>query len=292
MILSMTGFGAARGRAGDEDVAVEIRAVNHKYCEVKPRLPAELAPLEAEIIRQVKEGVRRGALEITIRRTRDVRSLLVPRVDLALAREYVTALREMGSELGLTQNLGVAELAQIEGLVVLESRGLDLEAARQAVGQGIEDALRALRLMREREGQALARDLTQRITQLRGATQRLKALSPATVDHYRARLEERLAELAREVPVDPVRLAQEVALFADRVDVAEELTRLDAHFAAFERLVASDEPAGRRMDFLVQEMYREINTIGSKSQSGEISEIVVGIKSELERVREQVQNVE
>jgi uncharacterized protein (TIGR00255 family) len=292
MILSMTGFGAGRGRAGEEEIAAEIRSVNHKYCDVKPRLSSELLPLESEVVRQIKEGVRRGAVELSLKRASDGRSLFVPKVDLELAKELVGALKSAGDQLGLMQNLGVAELAQIEGIVTFESRGVDLEAARKAARQAIEQALVALRVMREREGRALAEDLTRRVGLLRQMARKVGELSPASVEQYRTRLQERVAELSRNVPVDPQRLAQEVALFADRVDIAEELTRLDAHLAAFERMVASEEPAGRRMDFLVQEMHREVNTVGSKSQSAQVAEIVVGMKAEVERVREQVQNVE
>ncbi|MBI5546346.1 MAG: YicC family protein [Deltaproteobacteria bacterium] len=292
MILSMTGFGAGRGRVGEEEIAAEIRSVNHKYCEVKPRLPPELLPLETEVVRQVKEGVRRGALDVTLKRMGGGRSAHVPRLDLALARELVAELKRAGDSLGLVQNLGVAELAQVEGIISFEPRGIDLDAARAAAHQAIGEALVALRTMREREGRALAEDLSKRLEAVRVLAARVRALSPATIDTYRARLEERIAELSRNVPVEPQRLAQEVALFADRVDVAEEITRLDAHFGAFDRLVAGEEPAGRRMDFLVQEMHREVNTIGSKSQSAEIAEAVVGMKAEIERVREQVQNVE
>jgi uncharacterized protein (TIGR00255 family) len=292
MILSMTGFGAGRARVGEEEIAVEVRAVNHKYCEIKPRFPTELLPLESEIVRQVKEGVRRGALDVTLRRGGASRSALAPKIDLALAREIVAALKAAGDQLGLAQNLGVAELAQIEGIVSLESRGIDLEAARAAVKAALAEALSALRAMREREGQSLAEDLARRLLGVREMAEKVRALSPASVEEYRARLEQRIAELSRGITVEPQRLAQEVALFADKVDVAEELTRLDAHFAAFQRLVDSDEPAGRRMDFLVQEIHREVNTIGSKSQGASIAELVVGMKAEVERMREQVQNVE
>jgi len=292
MILSMTGFGAGRARAGEEEIAAEIRSVNHKFCEVKARLPSELLALESEVVRQVKQGVRRGALDLTLRRSGAARSLLVPKVDVALARELVKELKAVAEQLGLAQDLGLAQLSQIEGVVGFESRGVDLDSARQAVREAVEQALAALRAMREREGRALAEDLGSRLETVKGLAARVRELSPGTVQTYKARLEERVAELSRGVPVDPQRLAQEVALFADRVDIAEEITRLDAHFGAFARLVASEEPAGRRMDFLVQEMHREVNTIGSKSQSAEIAEIVVAMKAEIERIREQVQNVE
>jgi uncharacterized protein (TIGR00255 family) len=292
MILSMTGFGAGRARVGEEEIAAEIRSVNHKYCEVKVRLPNELLPVESDVVRQVKEGVRRGAIDLTLKRTGDARSLYVPRVDVPLARELVKELKAVGEELGLAQDMGVAELSQIEGIITFESRGVDLESARQAVREAVGQALAALKAMRLREGSALADDLAKRVETVKALAVLVRTLSPATILTYKARLDERVAELSRGVPVDPQRLAQEVALFADRVDVAEELTRLSAHFGAFARLVAGEEPAGRRMDFLVQEMHREVNTIGSKSQSAEIAELVVAMKAEVERVREQVQNVE
>ena len=292
MILSMTGFGAGRARAGEEEIAAELRSVNHKYCEVKARLPPELLPLESEVVRQVKEGVRRGALDLTLKRSGTARSLYVPKIDVPLARELVKELQTVGQELGLTLDLGVAQLTQIEGIVSFEARGIDLDSARVAVREAIGQALGTLKAMREREGQALANDLSKRLELLKSLAAKVRALSPSSVQTYKARLEERVAELSRGIPVEPQRLAQEVALFADRVDVAEELTRLDAHFGAFSRLVAAEEPAGRRMDFLVQEMHREVNTVGSKSQSGEIAEMVVAMKAEIERVREQVQNVE
>jgi len=292
MILSMTGFGAGRARAGEEEIAAEIRSVNHKYCEVKARLPSELLALESDVVRQVKEGVRRGALDLTLKRAGTSRSLYVPKIDVPLARELVKELKAVGEQLGLAQDLGVAELSQIEGIITFESRGVDLESAKVAIVDAVKQALAALRVMREREGQALAEDLGKRLETLKIMAAKVGMLSPSTIQLYKARLDERVAELSRGLPVEPQRLAQEVALFADRVDVAEELTRLDAHFGAFARLVAAEEPSGRRMDFLVQEMHREVNTIGSKSQSAEIAEIVVGMKAEIERVREQVQNVE
>lgn len=291
MIFSMTGFGAGKAKVGDEEVSVEIRSVNHKFCEVKARLPQELAALEPELVRQIKETVRRGALEVFVKRSPG-RSSLVPRVDLELARAYVNALGEAARELGLAQNLGTAELALVDGLVTLEARALDLEKAREAQKLAADEALRALRTMREKEGLALAQDLLGRAQVLREGASRLKSLSPQTVESYRARLEERVAELSRGMPLEPQRLAQEVALFADRVDVAEELTRLTSHLDQLGALVHSTEPAGRRMDFLVQEIHREVNTTGSKSQSAEISQLVVALKAEVERIREQVQNVE
>jgi uncharacterized protein (TIGR00255 family) len=291
MIRSMTGFGAGRGSAGGEDVDVEIRSVNHKYAEVKVRLPRELAALEQEVVRAVKERLARGGIDVSIRRSTPGGGV-VPRVDVAVAEAYARAFQEIQARLGLPGALSLSDVLAAEGVVRLEERAVDLDAAGEALRRAVAASLDALVAMRAREGEALARDLSTRLGSVEAAFGRVAELSPQVVEHYRARLEERIAELTRGVPLDPARLVQEVALFADRTDVAEEITRLRSHVAQVRHLLASAEPAGRKLDFLVQEMHREVNTIGSKSQSAELASLVVGLKAEIERMREQVQNVE
>lgn len=291
MIRSMTGFGAGRGSAAGEDVDVEVRSVNHKFCEVKVRSPRELGSVDLEVTRTVKERLARGGVEVTVRRA-TAGSSLAPRVDVGLAESYARAFAEIQARLGLPGSVTLAEVLAADGVVRLEERAVDPEGVAVALRAALDAALDALVAMREREGGALARDLGGRLDLIEGLVGQVQALSPRTVEHYRARLEERIAELARGIQLDPARLAQEVALFADRVDVAEEITRLGSHVAQVRALLASREPAGRKLDFLVQEMHREVNTIGSKSQSAEIAAIVVSLKAEVERMREQVQNVE
>jgi uncharacterized protein (TIGR00255 family) len=291
MIRSMTGFGAGRGSAGGEDVDVEIRSVNHKYAEVKVRLPRELAALEQEVVRAVKERLARGGIDVSVRRSTPGGGV-VPRVDVAVAEAYARAFQEIQARLGLPGALSLSDVLAAEGVVRLEERAVDLDAAGEALRRAVAASLDALAAMRAREGEALARDLSTRLGSVEAAFGRVAELSPQVVEHYRARLEERIAELTRGVPLDPARLVQEVALFADRTDVAEEITRLRSHVAQVRHLLASAEPAGRKLDFLVQEMHREVNTIGSKSQSAELASLVVGLKAEIERMREQVQNVE
>ncbi len=291
MIRSMTGFGSGRGASAGEELDAEIRSVNHKYCEVKVRLPRELAPLEAEVSRQVKDRLARGGVEVTLRRGGG-RSALAPRVDAALAREYARAFEEVRQQLGLDGAVSLSEVLSAAGVVTLEERAVDLEAARGAAASAVAVALEALCVMREREGRALARDLEERLGQVEALLRRVEELAPRSVDRYRERLAERVEELSRGLAPDPQRLATEIALFADRTDVAEEITRLRSHLAQMRDLVGRAEPGGRKMDFLVQEMNREANTIGSKSQSAEITSAVVAMKAEIERMREQVQNVE
>ncbi|MBJ6765175.1 YicC family protein [Myxococcaceae bacterium JPH2] len=292
MLKSMTGFGAGRARVGDEEVSVEVRSLNHKFCEVKVRLPRELASLESVLVKTVKDRLARGSVEVLVKRQAATVSGNVPTVDVALAREYARAFREVADALGLTAEVAWAHVANQPGVIRLEEKGLAIEPATQAVQVALEQALGALESMRETEGQSIQADLDARMKLIEGWSREVADLAPKAVADYQTRLSERVAELARGIAVDPQRLAQEVTLFAERTDIAEEVTRLGIHLEQFRILMASREPAGRRMDFLVQEMHREVNTTGSKSQHAEISARVVSMKAEVERIREQVQNVE
>jgi len=289
----MTGFGAGRAQAGGESVAVELRSVNGKFCDVRTHLPRELAGLEPVVARIVKSRVARGVVDVNVRREApgSVRGA-APRVDLGLAAAYAKALREMRAELGLSGELTLHDLVGLEGVVGLSEIVADPEPAAKALEGALADALDALDDMRRREGEALARDLSVRLGAVETGAAAIRAAAPQSVEAYRERLAARVAELSRGVPADPARLAQEVAFFAERVDVSEELTRLASHLAQLRALVASDAPAGRRLEFLVQEVNREVNTVGSKSQNAGIAAQVVEVKAELERVREQIANVE
>lgn len=292
MLKSMTGFGAGRARVGEEEFSVELRSLNHKFCEVKARLPRELATLEPVVSKQVKERLARGAVELLVKRQTATASGTVPTVDVALAREYARAFRELADALGVPADISWAQVATQPGVMKLEEKGMDVESATQAVQSALEQALAALEQMRRVEGEAIYADLDARLKLIEAWSREVAALAPKAVEEYRQRLAERVADLARGITVEPQRLAQEVAVFAERTDIAEEVTRLASHLEQFRALMTSTEPAGRRMDFLVQEMHREVNTTGSKSQHAEISARVVSMKAEVERIREQVQNVE
>jgi len=291
MIRSMTGFGAGHGAAGGEELDVEVRSVNHKFCEVKVRTPRELAALELDAARAVKDRLARGGVEVSLRRPGPAGGL-APRVDAALAESYARAFAEVAARLGLPGGPALSDVIGAEGVVRLEERAVDLDAAREALRGAIAGALDALVAMRAREGEALGRDLAGRLARVEALVARVAELVPAALAAHEVRLRERVEELARGVAVDPARLAQEIAILADRTDVTEEITRLRSHAGQVRALLASLEPAGRKLDFLVQEMHREVNTIGSKSQSAEIAAAVVEMKAEVERMREQVQNVE
>jgi len=288
----MTGFGSGRAIVGTEEVAVEFRSVNGKFCDVKPRLPRELQALEAAAVRQVKERIARGAVDLFVHRSAADGGDLIPKVDEALADRYVEAFRALRDRLGLAGEVTLADVIGAEGVLSVEHRSPDLEAAEQALRAALDEALDRLVAMREREGRALRDDLAARLETIRGHVARVAEEAPAAVRQHQERIAQRVEELTGGIPLDPQRLAQEVALLAERSDVAEEITRMESHTAQFARLLEADEPAGRRMDFLVQEMLREVNTIGSKSQWAPIAALVVELKAEIERIREQVQNVE
>ena len=288
----MTGFGAGRGEASGEALTVELRSVNSKFCEVKPRLPRELSSLEPELVKSVKARLQRGNVDVYVRRENASARGATPRVDLPLAAAYAKALRELKSELGLAGEPSVQDVAGMDGVITLGESALDPAAMKDALASALSSALDSLEEMRRKEGEALGRDLLARLDTIERGAGSISGLAPLQVEHYRERLTARVAELAKGFPVEPARLAQEVALFADRTDVAEELTRLASHLAQLRELVRSDAPAGRKLEFLVQEVNREINTIGSKSQHAGVASLVVELKAELERVREQIQNVE
>jgi uncharacterized protein (TIGR00255 family) len=289
----MTGFGAGRAEQGTEAVSVEVRSVNGKFCEVRARLPRELSAFEPALAKAVKARISRGVVDVAVRRESGAATAgSIPEVNLPLAAAYAKALREMQAELGLAGELRLSDLVALEGVMRMVEKPPDAAEAEKALLAALEKAIAALEEMRTREGDSLARDLFARLAAAETNAQAIRELAPHTVEAYRDRLAARVAELSRGTPADPARLAQEVAFFADRVDIAEELTRFESHVSQMRALIESGGPAGRKLEFLVQELNREVNTIGSKSQNAAISARVVDLKAELERIREQIANVE
>jgi uncharacterized protein (TIGR00255 family) len=288
----MTGFGAGQATVDSEELSVEVRSWNHKFCEVKVRLPRELASLEPVVVKAVKDRIARGSVDVFVKRQSSERGSVAPTVDIALARDYFAALSSLAAELRLAGEIRLQDIAAQPGVVTVAEREVDLARASQALDLALMQALEKLGQMRELEGRAIEADLGGRLRAIQELASEVEAIGPKVLSEYRQRLAERVAELARGVSVDPQRLAQEVAFFAERSDIAEEVARLFSHLEQFRRLSQLPEPAGRKMEFLVQEMNREVNTAGSKGQHSEISARVVAMKAELERIREQVQNVE
>ena len=300
---SMTGFGGAKGEVLGRHFSVEIRSFNHRFLEVKLRLPSGLAdPLLDQLLREVvRKKVHRGSLVITLSETTAKASTVGVRLDRDLLRAYAATIREAADELGHMGSINVLVepglfqfvLSQPGVMAAGDSLTSSAEDYLSQFAPLLEGALEKLDKSRAREGEALRADLLgrlQTISRLREEVAKMTALTP---EQQKRRLTERLQRLLDgQAPVDQQRLAQEVALFADRIDVSEELTRLRAHLDEFVRLCESQAPVGRQLDFLMQEMNREANTLTSKAQSTEVTARIVAMKAELERLREQVQNVE
>lgn len=290
----MTGFGRGRCEVAGRRFVVEARSVNHRFLELKTRLPWSDPLLEQQLLQAVRRRVHRGALNVTVRDEGGGAAAPAVTVDLELARVYAQALTQLAEACALEEPVSLALLASQPG-VLTTGAGESGERLWEGLAPGVERALDELLAARAREGAALEEDLRARIATLRGLTEELSQLAAETPAELRRRLEERLHRLlspAEAAQLDPQRLAQEVALLADRADVTEELTRLRTHLDELQRLLGQREPAGRRLDFLVQELHREVNTIGSKSQRAEIAARIVEAKAEVERLREQIQNVE
>lgn len=292
MLKSMTGFGRGEHATPRAHYRVEVQAVNHRFVEVRARLPRRLSRLEHQIQREVQHRFGRGRFEVHL----SERLLTDPprtiRVDRAAAREFVAAVRALQEELGLPGALSVEALASLRDLVSFEEPEEEAGAVWEEIRPALEQAFADLEAMREKEGAALAGELRHRLDLLERGLATVLARAPGTVAAYRARLQERVAALAAGVPLDPGRLEQEVVLFADRADITEEGARLASHLAQFRDLLDAPGPQGRKMEFLLQEMHREVNTLGTKAADAAIAAEVVAMKAELEKMREQLQNVE
>ena len=292
MLRSMTGFGASDLTTATGRYAVEARSLNHRFLEVVVRLPRELAPLEERIRTLVQGRVLRGRVEVAIMRENYGKRVRTVKIDLDLAKAFASALNELKQALELPGSPDLAMLSGLPDLIRVEEQKEDLEAAWVAIAEGVETALSRLVAMREREGARLTSDLEQRVRRLAERANEIERRAPLVVQEYAARLARRIEEMIGTAPIDEGRLAAEVAIFADRSDIAEETTRFRSHLAQMQQMLTGSGPAGRTLEFLVQELGREANTIGSKANDVEISRAVIAVKGELESLREQIQNLE
>lgn len=288
-IRSMTGFGRGVAEADGFSAVVELSTINRKQFENCVLVPRELAVLESRVDATLRGAIRRGLVKGSI--AVSTASAGAASIDMDLAAAQVSALRDAATKLGLADDLSASVLLSLPDAITLKPR-IDAEKAWPVIGRALSAALDSLSAMRLREGAVLAADLNGRLDALSGIRDEIARRAPTAPEMYRDKLEERIAKLSRGMTLDQETLAREVALFADRTDVSEELTRLGSHLDQARALLSSDEPAGRTLDFLCQEMLREINTTGSKSADAGITDAVISFKSLLETFREQVQNIE
>jgi uncharacterized protein (TIGR00255 family) len=286
----MTGFGAAEGKVAGGRLRIEIRTVNHRYFNPQLKLPYDLAGVEGELRERLRALLERGHVAVSARWVEQPEAQAAVMLDLDRAKQVVKALRELKKRLKLKGDPDLAFVARHPDVLTYSGDGAVVTWAD--VQPVAERAAAEVLAMREREGRALAADLSARLDALEAGAKVVAARAPDRVTHELARLQKQVAELAGGVQVDPQRLAVEVALLADRVDIAEELVRFQTHLAAVRAALAGSGAVGKQLGFLAQELLREINTMGSKANDAAITQAVIGMKGELERLREQLENLE
>lgn len=291
---SMTGYGRGEAARDGLKVTVEVSSVNRKQSEILLSLPRELEPLESRVRDEVHRRVARGRLSVRVTLHAGDSGWRGPvRVNVALAKAYAAELGQLAATLGLSGGVTLDTLLRVPGVVRPDDPESDAEALQPLLDTALDRALAALLKTRQTEGTHLAKDLRGRIAAMRKLVAAVRKRAPQVARDYQQQLLQRIRSAGLEaIDVDDERLVREVVFFADRSDITEELTRLQSHFGQFDDCARSTEPVGRMLDFLAQEIGREINTIGSKANDGEISRAVVALKAELEKFREQAQNVE
>ena len=290
----MTGYGRGESAGNGLKITVEVSSVNRRQSEISVNLPRELEVLEAQVRDEVNKFVSRGRLTVRItKHAAGKEGVAKAQLNVALAKTYAREFSQLAKELKITGPITMDLLLRAPGVLQAEEEFAEAEDVWPPMEKALKTALSTLVKMREREGANLAKDLTARMNTMRKSWQAISKHAPEAQVRYREQLRQRIKNAGLEMPtVDDDRLLKEVVLFADRSDISEELTRLQSHFQQFEDCVKSKEPVGRTLDFLAQEMNREVNTIGSKANDAMISREVVVLKAELEKFREQVQNVE
>lgn len=292
MANSMTGFGRGDAEGEGYRFSVELKSVNHRFLEIVVRAPRHLIGFEERIRRILQGKFRRGRIEVYVNMAETEGMKRIVKVDKDLALAYDKTLMELALELQVVYERDLYRLAALPEVLAVEDPELELDILWGSCAEALEIAAENLRQMRCKEGETLTADLLLRFDLIVNCLQGIAERAPCVVTDYQTRLQERLQSLLGEVELDETRLANEVAYFADRASITEELVRFDSHLAQGRDALQSAESVGRKLDFLVQEMNREINTIGSKANDLQIGQQVISVKSELEKVREQIQNLE
>ena len=295
MIKSMTSFGRARGTVGGKDITVELRSVNNRFFDCSVKLPRAFSFLEEKIKPYLQSrSVSRGKVDVFI----TINVIDTPNVSVSIdegyASAYISALRALGEKFSLTDDISIMSVARNSDIFVMEKSEEDTDKEWADLRVVLDDAIDRFLAARQREGENICRDLEAKAEAIRARVDEIERLSLSDTVSYRQKLETKLRDMLSDnrIVFDENRILTECAIFADKVAIDEELVRLRSHFDGFSEILASDEPAGRRLDFLVQEINRETNTIGSKCQNASIARLVVDIKCEIEKIREQIQNIE
>ena len=292
MLKSMTGYGRAQKILSGRDILVEIRSVNHRYYEYSSRIPRTYNYIDEKLKALLKNSISRGKVEVAVTINSIESKDTEIAINKAVAGGYVQALRSISDELGLEDDLTLSKMMKLPDIFTIQKTPDDEEQVWNDVAQVAEEAVAKFVEMRTTEGQRLKTDITEKADGILRMVMEVERLSPITVENYRSRLFRKLSEILESKEVDEQRILTEAAVFAEKIAVDEETVRLRSHISQLKNMLSSDEAVGRKLDFIVQEMNREVNTIGSKAQDLNITKIVVDMKAEIEKIREQIQNIE
>ena len=291
-MYSMTGYGRGAASVEGRELTIELKSVNNRFLDIGMKLPRQLSFLEDGLRKLLNDSLSRGHVDVFVN-YRNLRSdAKTVRVDEALLKAYLASARESAKALNLADDLTLSKALTLPDVTTILPADEDQQALTELAQTVMAEAIENLKVMRHKEGERLKMDLSARMDTMTGYAAAIEKRAPAVAEEYRAKLTARIEELLGETEVDRARLATEVAIFADRAAIDEEIVRLNTHLVHFRELLDADEPVGRKMDFLVQEMNRECNTIGSKANDAELTSIVLLSKAEIEKLREQIQNIE
>ncbi len=288
----MTGFGRGEGETTLGKVFIEARSVNHRFCDINIKLPKRLVPFEARMKEIIRAYVSRGRVDVSLRLNAVGEGNVELNVDLHLAGQYYKVLQILKEKLQLKDDITLDLFVGAKDIITAKEELEDIEPYWQEIVPILKQSVKDMDHMKQSEGEMLSRDLQQRLEHIVRHLKGVKHLFPLSLQAYGSRLNERVRSFLEGVEVDPARFQQEIAFLAERFDITEEVVRAESHLNQFETLLTSEEAVGRKMDFLLQEIHREMNTISAKANDAEVSQMMVEIKSELEKIREQVQNIE
>jgi len=291
MIKSMTGFGRASLEKNQRVYTIEIKSVNHRYSDISVKIPRMISYLEENVKQELAKIISRGKVEVNITWENNSQVGREVKLNTELAIAYIKELKNLCQMAALEEHINVVEIAKLPEVLSVPNKGQEDTIFKELM-ECLEEAIQSFTSMRKKEGEAIAKDLKIRISKIQEEISKISAYSTGLVEEYVVKLKERTKELLKTDMVDETRLAQEIVLFADKSSIEEEITRLKSHTNQFLELLESNNSVGKKLDFLIQEMNREINTIGSKANCLDITHLVIEVKTEIENLREQIQNIE
>ncbi|HIR85735.1 MAG TPA: YicC family protein [Candidatus Limivicinus faecipullorum] len=292
MIKSMTGYGGAKGSVEGLEISVELKSVNNRYLDTSVRLPRSFLFAEDGVKAAVQRHISRGKVDVFVSVDSSAAGDMTVKINEPLLKGYMEAINSIANDYGLSNDMTAMSICRFPDVLSVEKKDMDAEAITAGIVAVAEDALKDFDAMRLREGEKLRDDVLSKLETIDSLVSTVEQESPKTMADYRARLESKMAEVLGSAGIDENRILAEAAIFADRIAVDEETVRLRSHMSQLKTMISGDSPTGRKIDFLIQEFNREANTIGSKCQNSSIAHVVVDLKSEIEKIREQIQNIE